>query len=81
MVETDKKAVAATFIVVKGKTKGEMLLGCDTVMELGVLKIVNNIDKEDEKLRPVVDDIVSEYLTIILLGLAGYEMIYKQRGA
>ena len=60
MVETDKKAVPATFIVVKGKTKGEMLLGCDTAMKLGVLKIVNSIDKEDKKLRPVVADIVSE---------------------
>ena len=49
MVETDKKAVPATFIVVKGKTKGEMLLGCDTAMELGVLNIVNSIDKEDKK--------------------------------
>ena len=61
MVETDKKAVPATFIVVKGKTKGEMLLRCDMIMELGVLKIVNSIDKEDKKLRPVVADIVSEY--------------------
>ena len=55
MVETSKKAVPATFIVVKGKMKGEMLLGCDTAMELGVLKIVNGIDKEDKKLRPVVE--------------------------
>ena len=61
MVETDKKAVPATFIVVKGKEKGEMLLGCDTAMELGVLKIVNSIDKEHKELRPVVADIVSEY--------------------
>ena len=61
MVEANKKAVPASFIVVKGKTKGEMLLGCDTAMELGVLKIVNSIDKEDKKLRPVVADIVSEY--------------------
>ena len=61
MVETDKKAVPATFIVVKGKTKGEMLLGCDMAMELGVLKIVNSIDKEDKKLRPVIADIVLEY--------------------
>ena len=61
MVETVKKAVPATFIVVKGKTKGEMLFGCDTAMELGVLKIVNSIDKEDKKLRLVVADIVSEY--------------------
>ena len=45
----------------KGKTKGEMLLGCDTAMELGVLKFVNSIDKEDKKLRPVLADIVSEY--------------------
>ena len=30
-------------------------------MELGVLKIVNSLDKEDKKLRPVVADIVSEY--------------------
>ena len=55
MVETSKKAIPATFIVVKGKTKGEMLLGCDTAMKL------NSIDKEDKKLRPVVADIVSEY--------------------
>ena len=61
MVETDKKAVPATFIVVEGKTKGAMLLGCDTAMELGVLKIVNSLDKEDKKLRPIVADIVSEY--------------------
>ena len=61
MVETDKKAVPATFIVVKGKTKGEMLLGCDMAMELGVLKIVNSIDKEGKELRPVVADNVSEY--------------------
>ena len=61
MVETNKKAVPATFIVVKGKMKGEMLLGCDTAMDLGVLKIVNSIDKEDKRLRPVVADIVSEY--------------------
>ena len=57
VVETSKIAVPATFIVVKG----EMLLGCDTAMKLGVLKIVNGIDKEDKKLRPVVADIVSEY--------------------
>ena len=61
MVETDKKAVLATFIVVKGKMKGEMLLGCDTAMELGVLKIVNSVGKENNNLRPVVADIVSEY--------------------
>ena len=61
LVETDKKAVPATFIVVKGKTKGEMLLGCDTAMELGVLKIVNSVDNEGKELRPVVADIVSEY--------------------
>ena len=30
-------------------------------MELGVLKIVNSIDKEDKKLRPFVADIVPEY--------------------
>ena len=34
MVETNKKAIPAIFTVVKGKTKGEMLLGCDTAMEL-----------------------------------------------
>ena len=45
MVEATKKAVPATFIVVKGKMKGEMLLGCDVAMELGVLEIVNGIDK------------------------------------
>ena len=39
MVESDKKAVPATFIVVKGKTKSEMLLGWDTAMELGVLTL------------------------------------------
>ena len=61
VVETSKIAVPATFVFVKGKTKGEMLLGCDTAMKLGVLKIVNSIDKEDKKLRPVVADIVSEY--------------------
>ena len=53
MVETDKIAVPATSAVVKGKTKGKMLLGCDTAMEPGVLKIANSIDKEDKKLRPV----------------------------
>ena len=58
MVEIDKKAVPATFIVVKGKTKGEILLGYGTTMELGVLKTVNSIDKEDKELRPVVADIV-----------------------
>ena len=57
VVETDKEVVPATFIVVKGKMKGEMLLACDTAMELGVLKTVNSIDKEDKKLRPVVVDI------------------------
>ena len=61
MVETTKKAIPATFIVVRCKTKGEMLLGCDTATKLGVLKTVNGIDKEDKKLRPVVADIVSEY--------------------
>ena len=61
MVETDKIVVPATSAVVKGKTKGKMLLGCDTAMELGVLKIVNSIDKEDKKLRPVVVDNVSKY--------------------
>ena len=61
MVETDKIAVPATSAVVKGKTKGKMLLGCDTAMELGVLKIVNTIDKEDKKLRLVVVDIISKY--------------------
>ena len=47
MAETYKKAVPAIFVV-KGKTKGDMLLGCDKATELGVLKIVNNIDKEDK---------------------------------
>ena len=61
MVETDKIAVPATSAVVKGKTKGKMLLECDKAMELGVLKIVNTIDKEDKKLRPVVVDIFSKY--------------------
>ena len=61
MVETDKIVVPATSAVVKGKTKGKMLLGCDTAMELGVLKIVSSIDKEDKKLRPVVVDNVSKY--------------------
>ena len=42
IVETEKKALPATFIVVKGKPKVEMLLGC--------LKIVNSIDKEDKTL-------------------------------
>lgn len=50
MVETDKIAVPATSAVVKGKTKGKMLLGCDKAMELGVVKIVNTIDKENKKL-------------------------------
>ena len=45
MVETSKIAVPATFIVVKGKKKGKMLLRCDTAMKL--CKIVNSIDKED----------------------------------
>ena len=54
MVESDKEAVPATFIVVKGKTKSEMLLGCDTAMELGVLKVVHSFDEEDKKLRPVM---------------------------
>ena len=61
VVETSKIAVPATFIVVKGKTKGEMLLGCDTAMKLGVLKIVNSIHKEDKKLRHVFAYIISEY--------------------
>ena len=60
LVETSKIVVSVTFIVVKSKTKGEMLLGCDTAMKLGVLKIVNSIDKEDKKLRTVVADVVSE---------------------
>ena len=38
VVETSKIGVPATFIVVKGKTKGEMLLECDTAMKLGVFK-------------------------------------------
>ena len=49
MVETDKnwkRLQLPLFSVVKGKTKGEMLLGCDKAMELGVLKIVNSIDKK-----------------------------------
>ena len=58
---TRKRLQLPLFSVVKGKTKVEMLLGCDTAMELGVLKIVNSIDKEDKKLRPFVADIVSEY--------------------
>ncbi|XP_044171438.1 uncharacterized protein LOC122955744 [Acropora millepora] len=61
VVEISKIVVPVTFIVVKDKTKGEMLLGCDTAMKLGVLKIVNSIDKEDKKLRTVVADVVSEY--------------------
>ena len=50
MVERDRDnmAVPATSAVVKGKAKGKMLLGCDTAMERGVLKIVNSIDKEDK---------------------------------
>ena len=34
MAETNKQAIPAIFTVVKGKTKGEMLLECDTAMEL-----------------------------------------------
>ena len=65
MVETNKKAISATFIVAKGKKKGEMLLGSDTAMELGVLRIVNRVDKEDKASRPVVADIASEYDCLI----------------
>ena len=61
MVESNKIAVPATSAVVKGKTKGKILLVCDTAMNLGVLKIVNSICKEDKKLRPVLVDIVSKY--------------------
>ena len=56
MVETEKIGPPATSSVVKCK----MLLGCDTAMELGVLKIVNSFDKKDKKL-PVVVDNVSKY--------------------
>ena len=41
-------------LLLKGKTKSEMLLGCDTAMELRVLKVVHSFDKEDKKLRPVM---------------------------
>ena len=45
VIGTGNKAVLATFVVVKGGTDGEMLLGCDTAMQHGVLKIT----KEDDK--------------------------------
>ena len=58
---TRKRFQLPLFSVAKGKTKGEM--GCDTAMELGVLKIVNSIDKEDKKLRrnPIEDGAISGF--------------------
>ena len=61
VVETKDKAISAVFIVAKGKKDGEMLLGCDTAIELGVLKIVKSIEKEETMPRPAVADIISEY--------------------
>ena len=54
MVETKDKGISAVFIFVKGKKDGEMLLGCDTAMELDVLKIVKSVEKEETMLRPAV---------------------------
>ena len=61
VIETKDKAISAVFIFVKGKKDGEMLLGCDTAMELGVLKIAKGVEKEETTLRPAVADNISEY--------------------
>ncbi|XP_068674352.1 uncharacterized protein [Montipora foliosa] len=45
VIDAGNKAVLATFVVVKGKTDGEMLLEFDTAMQLGVLKITKAEDE------------------------------------
>ena len=47
LLEVKNKYVEANFVVVKGKTESGPLLGCDTAMKLGVLKIVQNISENN----------------------------------
>ena len=62
VIDAGNKAVLATFVVVKGKTDGEMLLEFDTAMQLGVLKITKAEDGEGKaEMRPAVASIISEY--------------------
>ena len=47
LLEVKNKYVEANFVVVKRKTESGPLLGCDTAMKLGVLKIVQNISENN----------------------------------
>ena len=49
-------------LVLKERTDGEMLLGCDTAMQLGVSKTTKAEDhKRKTEMRPTVASLVSEY--------------------
>ena len=47
LLDVKNKYVEANFVVVKCYTESGPLLGCDTAMKLGVLKIVQNISESN----------------------------------
>ena len=55
LLEAKNKYVEANLVVVKDKTESGPLLGCDTAMKLGVLKIVQNISESN------MSEFVKEY--------------------
>ena len=61
VLEVNEKYLPASFLVVKGKTDSSPLLGCDTAIDIGVLKIVN---ENDTCVNSEVQDITKEYDSI-----------------
>ena len=60
VIETDCKSVSQCYsVVAKGKTDSELLVGCDTPMELGVLRNLKGFEKEKETLSFAAVDNIS----------------------
>ena len=49
VLEINGSYLPASFVVVKGKTGSGPLLDCDTAIEVGVLKIVNEVTETDNE--------------------------------
>ena len=63
VLEVNEKYLPASFLVVKGKTDSSPSLGCDTPIDIGVPKIVNEITKNENYtcVNSEVQDITKEY--------------------
>ena len=60
LIETRKKLEAAKFYVVKGSSM-DSLLGLETALSLGVIKIIKNVDAIVSKLPPDLRKIIEKY--------------------